>query len=312
MTDVLADAGAERQWDRLVGLAVEDVPLTALSETGSPRAAGADAAHVRLLAEIDATVLPAIVVHRPAMRVIDGVHRCRAAALRGEATIRARFFDGSESEAFLLGVAANMAHGLPLTLTDRRAAARRILRMEPQRSDRSIAALSGLSGKTVARLRTFEVVDAEPIEVREGADGRHRPISAAEGRRRASALILDRPDAPLREIARAAGISVATAHDVRRRMRAGAHAAPAAAPVSGPPDWLGAVARLTRDPSMRFSESSRHILRLLDAHAILAKEWDRMVDELPEHCRDAIALAASECAQMWTMTARRCGRQAVA
>jgi hypothetical protein len=54
-----------------------------------------------------------------------------------------------------------------------------------------------------------------------GSDGRLRPLTSLDGRRRASEPIVARPEAPLREIAAEAGISVGTAHDVRQRMQRG-------------------------------------------------------------------------------------------
>src|SRR5437763_15349138 len=64
------------------------VDLQLLRRGMSPRANGEDPDHVRTLA---ATVnpLPPIVVHRPSMRVIDGLHRVAAARLRGDTRIPA-------------------------------------------------------------------------------------------------------------------------------------------------------------------------------------------------------------------------------
>jgi hypothetical protein len=61
------------------------------------------------------------------MRVIDGMHRLRAAQLRGDHGVEVKFFDGDADEAFIAAVRANITHGLPLTLADRKAAAQRIL-----------------------------------------------------------------------------------------------------------------------------------------------------------------------------------------
>lgn len=87
------------------------------------------------------------------MRVIDGMHRVRAAQIRGETEIRATFFVGDDSEAFVAGVRANTTHGLPLSLEDREAAARRIVELFPDWSNRAIASVSGLSDKTVGAIR---------------------------------------------------------------------------------------------------------------------------------------------------------------
>ncbi|WP_368858328.1 ParB/RepB/Spo0J family partition protein [Nocardia alni] len=69
------------------------------------------------MATLDET-LPPIIVHRESWHVIDGVHRVRAAQLRGDSTILARLFDGGEADAFVLAVTSNTRHGLPLSSAD--------------------------------------------------------------------------------------------------------------------------------------------------------------------------------------------------
>jgi hypothetical protein len=59
------------------------------------------------------------------MRVLDGMHRVRAAILRGDAVIAAVFFDGDADAGFVEAVRANISHGLPLTVADRKAAVAR-------------------------------------------------------------------------------------------------------------------------------------------------------------------------------------------
>src|SRR5258708_1297393 len=110
----------------LLKSAVEVVAIDALRPADSPRLTGENLEHTQVLAQLDA-VLPPILVHRPTMRVIDGMHRFRAAVLNGQTTIEARFFDGPEELVFAIGVIANKAHGLPLSMTEREVAACRIL-----------------------------------------------------------------------------------------------------------------------------------------------------------------------------------------
>jgi len=62
----------------------------------SPRLAGEDAEHIWILAASEAS-LPPILVHHPSMRVIDGMHRLRAAVLRGDEQIAVDYFHGSET-----------------------------------------------------------------------------------------------------------------------------------------------------------------------------------------------------------------------
>jgi ParB-like chromosome segregation protein Spo0J len=100
--------------------------VASLLPADSPRLAGEDPHHTQMLADSEST-LPPILVHRATMQVIDGMHRLNAAILRGEKTIRARFFEGATAQAFVLAVQSNIAHGLPLTTADREAAAARII-----------------------------------------------------------------------------------------------------------------------------------------------------------------------------------------
>jgi len=283
----------------LISGPVVSLPLAALRTQRSPRSLGVDAEHARGLAEsIDA--LPPIVVHRTTMRVIDGAHRVRAAELLGRTEIAARFFDGDDADAFVLAVRSNVTHGLPLSLADRKAAATDILASHPQWSDRMIARVTGLSPKTVARCR-----DSAPAE-RIGQDGRVRPSNSLEKRRIARDLMRDDPTLSLRQVARSAGISPETVRAVRTRMLRGedpvrlARHEPTPPIVAEPqPDWPSVLHRLRTDPSIRFTESGRALLRLMDAHAVNNGRWDAIAENVPPHCRNLIAQVAGEFAQAW-------------
>jgi ParB-like chromosome segregation protein Spo0J len=211
----LARNGTRRLADRDSVTGRDSVPLASVRQGDSPRLSGEDQEHVRRLAECDAAVLPPIVVHRPTMRVIDGMHRLRVAALQGRDRIDVEYFDGSEEEAFARAVELNVAHGLPLSLADRKAAAARILAWRPQMSDRAVAAMTGLSPKTVGAIRSRAVEEIPQLHERVGSDGRRHPLDGAEGRRRAAEALAARPDAPLREVAATAGVSAGTARRVR-------------------------------------------------------------------------------------------------
>ena len=146
---------------------------------------GQDAGHAHALRE-NLPDLPAILVNRRTMRVIDGMHRLSAARLAGAGTIRAEFIDTDERTAFLLAVRANTRRGLPLSLADREAAAERILSWYPYWSDRSIAAIAGLAATTVgATARAFNRGDWQlnrGSAVTAGSAG-ERPGRAAPGQR---------------------------------------------------------------------------------------------------------------------------------
>lgn len=198
----------------------EIVPVRHLTSSLSPRKRREDPAHVRLLAETDRALDP-LLVHRPTMRVIDGMHRLRAAVLKGRNEIAVRFFDGSEADAFVLSVRLNVGHGLPLTLDERKEAARRILASHPHWSDRAVAESTGLSAKTVAAVRR-RLDGQEGLQLsRVGRDGRSRPLSSIEGRRSAAALLAANSEISLRELSRKTGLSVGTVRDVRERLGRG-------------------------------------------------------------------------------------------
>ncbi|WP_436501559.1 ParB/RepB/Spo0J family partition protein [Actinokineospora sp. HUAS TT18] len=280
------------------------LPLAQLRAHRSPRSRGLDADHVHALAEaIDA--LPPIIVHRATMRVIDGAHRVRAAEILGRTEINAQYFDGDDADAFVLAVKSNVTHGLPLSLTDRKAAAADILASHPQWSDRMIARVTGLSPKTVARCRS------SVPEQRVGQDGRVRPANSLEKRRIARDLMREDPTLSLRQVARTAGISPETVRAVRTRMLRGedpvrltravpvASVPPPPPPAPAQPDWPSVLQRLRTDPSIRFTESGRALLRLMDAHAVNNGRWDAIAENVPPHCRHLIAQVASEFAQAW-------------
>lgn len=198
----------------------QDIPLDQLSFGFSPRDQLCDPAHVEALAEVLAQV-PPIVVHAPTMKVIDGVHRVLAARARGHETIRAALFHGSEPDAFVLAVYRNVAHGRPLTLPERQEAATRMLDVHPEWSDRRVAELSGLSPKTVARVRIRSAEDRTRLRIRVGRDGKAQPIDPAHLRRLVAQAIAADPHASIRAIALRSGSSQGTVRDVKRRLASG-------------------------------------------------------------------------------------------
>jgi len=302
------------------------VPVAALRPADSPRLIGEDAEHIRVLAEPD-RALPPILVHRSTMRIIDGMHRLGAARLRGQETIDVVFFDGSEEDAFVLAVKANVAHGLPLSYADREAAVARIVISHPNWSDRAIAAAAGLGPRTVAAVRGG--IEGLPQgTARLGRDGRVRPLDSTDGRRVASQLIAAFPDASLRAIARAAGIAPATVRDVRERIQRGEDPVPPRRPRTGRDSRTerrdtdpssahdsserlsvqerNAVLRnLERDPSLRFAQTGARTLRWLVHRVIAEEEWRELIDTVPPHSVYILSALARRCANEWIEFARQ-------
>ncbi|MEU5090363.1 transcriptional regulator [Streptomyces sp. NPDC021356] len=308
------------------------VRIEALLPADSPRLNGVDDGHVRRLADIY-TALPPILVHRATMRVVDGMHRVAAAAANGLTSVEVQYFDGPDEEAFLRSVTANVAHGLPLSVADRKAAAERILRSHRDLSDRAVAAYTGLDAKTVATLRPCSTVDSPQSNIRIGTDGRTHPLDRTAERIRAAELMTRRPDLPLRAIVKETGLSLGTAHDVRQRLLRGEapvptgrrtparrepaaaedHPAPSAKRATGtgaPAESASAgsnrtrgsletLRRLAGDPSLRHSESGRQFLRWLHTHFMVDEAWRQQADAVPAHCTGTVAELALQCAGAW-------------
>jgi hypothetical protein len=285
------------------------VPISWLALGDSPRLDGFNEEHVARLADVEAP-LPPILVERRTMRVIDGWHRLLAAVRRGRESIEVEFFEGSGADAFLRSVEANVKHGFPLSQADRRAAAARIIASHPAMSDRAIAHVAGLGAKTVASIRRTTSDGAPQSGRRIGRDGRIRPLNSLEGRIRAAELFTARPDASLREVAREAGVSPATAGDVRKRMRRGELPVPTRperprpAPETAPVVPVLVVRKLVQDPSLRHKEEGRRLLRMLQQCAIGPDDWAGLVEAVPAHCADVVRQLALQYARTWSSFAQ--------
>ncbi len=320
---VLAESSLQAGPGVGVSLRPVEVPISLLMPADSPRLAGVCIDHARTLAESEEQ-LPPIVVHRATMRVIDGVHRLRAAVLRGKEVILVQFFEGDEAAAFVLAVQANVAHGLPLTLAERAAAAARIIASHPLWSDRMIAANTGLSPKTVGAVRSRSSEEIPQSSVRVGRDGRVRRVNRRLGGRTADDVRADYSQAKLRQVGAVGGSVSNPARDPRDRCyptqdddgpdlqeRRGPEQRPAqlVAPVAGKrtsaTDRTAVVEALRRDPSLRFTESGKLLLRMLDLHSLAAREWDRIITNVPPHCATRIADLAREYASAWQALADR-------
>jgi ParB-like chromosome segregation protein Spo0J len=309
------------------------IPVNNLLAADSPRLGGVDDAHVARLIECGAD-LPPIVVHRQTMRVLDGMHRLSATVRSGSELAEVIFFDGDEDEAFIYAVELNIKHGLPLPLSDRKTAARRILSANVELSNRTIASKTGLSDRTIAVIRASSGADISHLNRRRGRDGRVYPVDGEEARQRAARLIAERPQASLREIALAAGLSPATVSDVRKRVLAGeepssarrqsraaardAQAAPSAPePASSSLSARGQAAKqlqvvdtgaaleqLRADPAIRSKEAGREALRWLARHAIGVVDLPDCAGAIPPHRVPLVAALARQAATAWVELAR--------
>ncbi|WP_107057363.1 ParB N-terminal domain-containing protein [Streptomyces rimosus] len=282
---------------------IETVPVASLILTDTPRTSGTDPEHVLRLAEVKEG-LPPILVQRSTLRVLDGMHRVKAAMLRGDDTIPVQYFEGSDAESFVQSVQANVAHGLPLSASEREAATERIVRIYPDWSDRAIAAVAGLSPR--------------------------RPVDGAPGRKKAVDIMRERPEAPLRAVAQEAGVSLGTAHNIRAKLRSeakadvdgpgqerkdtsrkkGASAPPGEATAGAAPRSAEAqqaqrqlLSSLRQDPSVRMTEKGRLLLQWLGILTLDAEGRQQFADSMPAHRLLSVAQLAQDCSATWRQLA---------
>lgn len=314
---------------------VVDIEIDKLNLEGSPRLQGEDTDHVRLLAGIEGG-LPPITVWSQTMQVIDGRHRVRAALLNGRTVIAARLVECDERTAYTLAVRENIAHGLPLSLSDRKAAAVSLISLHPNWSDRVVGDQAGLSDKTVSALRAA-APSPGPAEqsARLGLDGRVRPVNSAAMRRKAADMLRENPDDSLRKIASSTGLSPATVRDVRIRINEGKDPVPtryshpagprpvAASPPRGntaspgrgnasrpgPASYKAVLSKLMDDPSLKFSDSGRGLVRWLGRYCLDAGDSEAQARNVPDHWAGPLADLARSCAGSWSSFADQLERR---
>lgn len=302
---------ADEPVDMIGQLPVEEIPLSSLEYGFFLRGTGTNPTHVKLLADAASSgELPPILVQKDSYRIVDGMHRIEAARLRGERSIRARFIDCSDQDAFVLAVKSNTLHGLPLSRSDRIFGAKRILIWHPDWSDRAVGAATGLGAKTIAGLRSRSADEIRQFSKRLGRDGKRHPISASDGRKRAAEYMAAQPNASLRQVAREVDVSLGTVQDVRSRMRRGmdptavgrqrSSLQPVTVSNQGPPQgnaadardirhnarnlsWTEISPKLKDDPRLRYTEAGRKFFRWMEIYAMHAGDWKEFIDAIPPH-----------------------------
>lgn len=256
-----AGSGSERS-----GGASAVVSLGSLRVSYSPRLVTIDPEHVAALAEV-VDLVPALLVDPKTMHVIDGIHRFEAFRQAGRAEVQVRFVECDEFESIALAIQTNTRHGKPLSRTERIAAARLLLSKKPERSDRWLGEVCGLSHTTIAKLRT--TADGTVSPVRLGRDGRRRPTSSEDGRRLVRQVLTEEPVTTFRDTAKAAGIAPSTAHRVAKGLHA--DGAPAQPTTTG----------LAQDPAFRSNGEFGRIADWLERTALDATEVEAYLALVP-------------------------------
>lgn len=273
------------------------VPVARLRIEDCWRESGINHDHVRNLVDLGGR-WPPILIHQRDPVVIDGVHRVIAARLLGLERIAASLFLGGPDEALIEFVRRNVYHGLPLTLSERKWAAGRVLTVHPEWSDRRIAEICALSPKTVGRLRP--ALPERPSEenphldtrTRVGRDNKCRAVNGAPARARVIEEIKDRPGASLRAIAASVGVSPETVRTVR--MSLDFPPAPGACAV-GPPEQ----AARREDPGPEAGDDRAAVLAWLDRTSVSEDDCVLRVGTVPSGRICEIAEEARRRSDVW-------------
>jgi len=268
----------------------DDVEIKLLKLEMSPRIGGQDMDHAQALA-FRFDDCPPILVERETSTVIDGVHRVLAARMLGRATIAVRYFDGTHDEAFVEAVKANVTHGKPLTLAEREAAARKLLGVHVDWSNRLLGDVCGLSDKTIGRLRKT-TAELPQLSARVGRDGRQRPVDARPLREQIATALRASPDASPEELAQSLSTSPSTVRDVRKRLRRGDSPTPMERGVktdennssrksNGDQRAVSAAVEWRSDRAILALPSGTELAEWLDQTKIRAIQWAALVEEIP-------------------------------
>jgi ParB-like chromosome segregation protein Spo0J len=260
------------------------MPFNRLRPGPSPRE-GIDLQQVSALAELDGAWEP-IVVRRGSMEVLDGRHRLAAAKRLGHTTVRVRFFEGDDAEARVEAIRLNVRHGLPLSLGERTSAARELLGLYPEWSDRQLGTTCGLSPRTVARLRkptpTEPAGECLPFkrERRVGKDGRRYPTDPTAQRDAIRRVLEEDRHASLRSVAARTGASPETVRSVRLSLAAEEEAT-AEPPVLVVPAATEERPAWLEDSACSSTEEGQSFAQWFDDHHIDEAQLHALADAVP-------------------------------
>jgi len=257
---------------------------------------------------------PPILVERKTSTVIDGVHRVLAAKMLGRVTIPVHYFEGTHDEAFVEAVRANITHGKPLTLAEREAAARKLLGMHGDWSNRLLGDICGLSDKTIGRLRKT-TAELPQLSARVGRDGRQRPLDSRPLREQIARALRTTPDANAEELARSLSTSPSTVRDVRRRLRGGdspiptqrgvkADASTASRASNGERRAVSAAVEWRSDRAILALPRGSELAEWLDQTKIRVTQWASLVQEIPLGRIPQLIEEAESRALEWTRFAK--------
>ena len=213
--------------------------------------------------------------------ILAGYHRMAAHRLAEKRTIRIVVHDLAVEEWHPFAVSSNLTHGLPLTLAQRKAAARQMLDDTPRRSDRAIAVDCGLDHKTVGKLRETDEAIGEVPQTRTGRDGKVRRMPGPTHAEAREAILANNEPDPVGLVP-----AFRLLEEQERQLDYITTAKPA-----GPPMDHRAVAPLIADlrwTFKRFEEATALGLHPDDRAELLEEllpKWQAMLDRLESEAR---------------------------
>jgi ParB-like chromosome segregation protein Spo0J len=179
-----------------------------------------DEGHVHVLMDV-MDRLPPIVVVADTLTLVDGMHRVEAALRKGRTHLLAEHVELAPGEVLAERIRRNVAHGLPLSVAERKRAAQHLLAEDPARSNALVARLAGVSTSTVRRLRGCPGPPENDLDTVLGLDGKRYSRRIAARREAALTLLRREPGLSDRAIAKQVRLSPTTVGALRRAAHGG-------------------------------------------------------------------------------------------
>lgn len=122
----------------------------------------------------DTDGLPPVDLFGPDNVLGDGFHRVAAAKLRGDTTIEAIKYDGGKDEAIAHACSANVTHGFPLTSSERREGAKRLLKLGYP--VKQVASRMSMDRSTVANVEHGLQLKGQIVNIHKPGTGRPKKV----------------------------------------------------------------------------------------------------------------------------------------
>ncbi|MGH1551963.1 hypothetical protein ACRAWF_06810 [Streptomyces sp. L7] len=78
------------------------------------------------------------------------------------------------------------------------------------------------------------------------------------------------------------------------------------------PDLTALFKNLCGDPSLRYTETGRLLLRMLETQIAGVQRWDEIAESVPSHRAAMVSAAAAECAGAWQKLAQKLSQRSSA